>query len=239
MKPNYDFVETTMQTTAMISERIIDLRQRTPRRRSVLVAISGIDGCGKSSLTASIADALQMTGLRVATINVDDWLNLPHIRFSQAEPAVNFYRHAIRFDAMFGQLVLPLRERRSLTLETDAAGATDSEEYHRHLYQCSNIDVILLEGIYLLKRAFQQGYYDLSVWLDCSFITALKRAGERFWQNQSATETLNTYRSVYFPAQQIHFALDDPATAAHIIASSDENVNSDTAFNSAEFGLAA
>jgi hypothetical protein len=37
------------------------------------------------------------------------------------------------------------------------------------------IDVPLLEGIYLLKRAFQR-YYDVSIWIACSLETALQRA---------------------------------------------------------------
>ena len=34
-----------------------------------------------------------------------------------------------------------------------------------------DIGVIVLEGIYLLKRAFVR-HYDLSIWIECSFETA-------------------------------------------------------------------
>ena len=84
------------------------------------------------------------------------------------------YRHAIRFDDLFTQLVLPLRERRSLHLAADYAEET-AAEYRRHTYAFEETEVIVLEGIYLLKRELQ-AHYDVSVWIDCSFATALARA---------------------------------------------------------------
>jgi uridine kinase len=113
----------------------------------------------------------------------------------------NFYRCAIRFDEMFGKLVFPLRDRRSLTLEMDYAEET-ATAYRKHLCIYKNIDIILLEGIYLLKRGFQS-YYDLSFCIDCSF------------------ETAEAYRKIYFPAQKIHFARDNPRRAATAVVNND------------------
>ena len=51
---------------------------------------------------------------------------------------------------MFSQLVLPLREQRSLRIVADYAEET-ATEYRRHVYEFRDIDVIALEGIYLLS----------------------------------------------------------------------------------------
>ena len=83
-----------------------------------------------------------------------------------------------------------------------------------------DIDVILLEGIYLLKRAFQV-HYDLSVWLDCSFETALTRALSRGQEGLRRADTIKAYRTIYFPAQEIHFHRDDPQRAATLIVNND------------------
>jgi uridine kinase len=45
----------------------------------------------------------------------------------------------------------------------------------RHPYEFREVDVILLEGIFLLKQELR-AHYDLSIWIDCSFKTALARA---------------------------------------------------------------
>lgn len=195
------------------------MRRRVSASRSVLVAISGIDGSGKGHVTAKIVDALQSARARVAGINVDGWLNLPSKRFSTANPAEHFYRHAVRFDEMFGQLVLPLRDRRSVCVEadfTEEAAAT----YRKHTYTFDDIDVILLEGIFLLKQAFQERY-DLSFWIECSFETALARALVRGQEGLPPEQTVRAFRTVYFPAQEIHIRRDDPKGSATAIVRND------------------
>ncbi len=51
---------------------------------------------------------------------------------------------------MFAQLILPLRDHRSLRIVADYAEET-ATEYRRHVYEFEDADVIALEGIYLLK----------------------------------------------------------------------------------------
>lgn len=200
-------------------ERILSARRSVPAQRSVLVAITGIDGCGKGYVTARVVNALQSKGVRAAAINIDGWLNLPDRRFDSSNPAEHFYLHAIRFDDMFTQLVLPLRDRRSLRIEADYAEET-ATTYRKHVYEFTDTDVIVLEGIYLLKRALR-GHYDLSCWIECSFDTALQRAVARAQEGLSPDETVRAYRTIYFPAQQIHFQRDDPKAAAQLIVNND------------------
>ena len=202
-----------------VTERILETRASIPAEQSVLVAITGIDGCGKGYITAQLLEQLTAERVRAAIINVDGWLNLPKVRFDSSNPAEHFYLHAIRFDEMFGQLVLPLRERRTLRLEADHAEET-ATQYRRRTYEFEELDVILLEGIYLLKRPFQT-YYDLSVWIECSFETALERAIARSQEGLTREATAEAYRTIYFPAQEIHFRRDDPRSAATFIVNNE------------------
>lgn len=202
-----------------ILNKILGARRSIPLQRSVLVGLSGIDGSGKGYVTAQIVTALQAKGVRAIGINIDGWLNLPHKRFTTSAPAEHFYQHAIRFDELFAQLVLPLRDHRSLRVEVDYAEET-ATEYRRHLYEFADIDVIVLEGIYLLKRAFR-AHYDLAVWVECSFETALERAIARTQEGLPPEETARAYRTIYFPAQEIHFQQDDPRGAATVIVNND------------------
>jgi uridine kinase len=202
-----------------VIERIVETRASIPAQRSVLVAITGIDGCGKGYFAAQALEQLTERGIRAAIIHVDGWLNLPDERFGNSNPADHFYRHAIRFDEMFGRLVLPLRNQRSLWLEADYAEETASE-YRKQTYEFEDLDVILLEGIYLLKRPFQ-AYYDLSVWIECSVETALERAIARSQEGLTPEATVEAYRNIYFPAQEIHFRRDEPRSAATLIVNND------------------
>lgn len=202
-----------------LAEMILRARPSAPASRAVLVALSGIDGAGKGHVAARLAEPLEAAGLRVAPLHVDGWLHLPPRRFSDTDPAGHFYRHAIRFDEMFQRLVLPLRDRRSLRLEAALVTET-ATAYHRHVYDFRDVDVVLLEGIYLLKRAVRR-HYDLSVWVDCTFQTALERAILRRQEGLSRDATVAAYRTLYFPAQEIHFREDDPRGTATVILPND------------------
>ncbi len=181
----------------------------------MLVGISGIDGSGKGFISELISDQLTRKGFRTAVINIDGWLNLPEVRFDLNEPAGNFYRNGIRFSAMFDQLVLPLKENRSVTVTADLTEETASK-YHKHTYSFENVDIVLLEGIFLFKREFTE-IFDLRIWIDCSFEVALERAIKRSQEGLAADETVKAYDSIYFPAQRLHFKLDDPRAIADVI----------------------
>jgi uridine kinase len=197
-------------------------RARTEPGRSLLVGVSGIDGSGKGYMAARLARALEARAQRVAPINVDGWLNLPARRFSAVRPAEHFYAHAIRFEELFAQLVLPLRERRSHAMVAEFAEET-ATAYRPQPYRFEDVDVILLEGIFLFKRA-QRGHFDLGLWLDCTFETALGRALSRGQEGLPPAETIRAYETIYFPAQRIHFARDEPRAGADLVLPNDHRL---------------
>lgn len=51
--------------------RIVETRLSVLENRSVLVALTGIDGCCKGYIARQITHALETQGLRIATINID------------------------------------------------------------------------------------------------------------------------------------------------------------------------
>jgi uridine kinase len=207
----------------MIIETILT---QMPVEQSLLVGISGIDASGKGFITAKLAEEIQQKGFNAANINLDGWLNLPHIRFNPNNPAEHFYENAIRFDEMFETLILPLRENRSIQLTADFAEET-ATEFRKHKYNFENIDIILLEGIFLFKNEFRT-YFDLRIWIECSFEMALQRAIARSQEGLSSEETIKVYETIYFPAQKIHFAEDNPRKLADLIYNNEYGSSLDT-----------
>lgn len=195
--------------------RILEARRSCPPSRALLVAVSGIDGAGKGYVAARIADALGSSGLHAVGLGADAWLSLPHVRFDPERPAEIFYEKAIRFDEMFSRLILPLRDNRSAHVEADVTEET-AATYRRHLYQYSDVDVIVLEGIFLLRKEFRT-HYDISIWVDCPFETALARAMARRQEGLSEAETVRAYETTYFPAQRIHLERDAPEDSADLV----------------------
>jgi uridine kinase len=202
-----------------VVRKIIERRASIPNTRGLLVGVSGIDGCGKGYLAAQLQAHLALHGVIPAILNVDGWLNLPEKRFDQNAPAENFYENAIRFEQFFTQLVIPLRDRRSVHAIADFTEETASR-YRKHTYNYSDVSVILVEGIFLFKSRYRE-YFDLAIWIDCSFPTALARAIDRAQEGLSPANTIAAYDRIYFPAQRIHLAQDKPRENADLIFEND------------------
>ncbi len=116
---------------------------------------------------------------------LDGWFRLParKIQLRRGLPST-FTRTHFVLRTCSRQLVVPLRERRRVSVEADFAEET-ATTYRRMHYEFADIDIILLEGIYLLKLEYRD-HYDVSIWIDCSFDTALKRAVARAQEGLTA-----------------------------------------------------
>jgi uridine kinase len=202
-----------------VTRQILRRHATVPDTRCMLVGVSGIDGCGKGYVARQLEARLALHGVTPAILNVDGWLNLPEKRFNPGDPAENFYDNAIRLDQFFTQLVIPLRDRRSIRLVADFAEETASQ-YRKHTYDFKDVSVVLVEGIFLFKREYRT-HFDLAIWIDCSFPTALARAIDRAQEGLSAAKTIRAYETIYFPAQRIHLTNDRPRENADLIFEND------------------
>ena len=202
-----------------ITRTILERRASVPDTRSLLVGISGIDGSGKGYLAAQLEAHLALHAVTAAVLNVDGWLNLPEKRLDRRAPAKNFYDNAIRFEDFFAQLVMPLKDRRSVHLVADFTEETASS-YRKHTYDFKDVSVVLVEGIFLFKPQYRK-HFDLAIWVECSFATALARAITRAQEGLSPANTIAAYETFYFPAQRIHLAHDKPRENADLIFEND------------------
>ena len=198
-----------------IVRQILERRASVPDTRSLLVGISGIDGSGKGYLAAQLEAHLALHAVTAAVVNVDGWLNLPEKRLDRSAPAENFYKNAIRFDDFLAQLVMPLKGRRSVHLDADFTEET-ALSYRKHTYDFKDVSVVLVEGIFLFKPQYRK-HFDLAIWVECSFATALVRAIARAQEGLSPANTITAYETFYFPAQRIHLAQDKPREHADLI----------------------
>jgi uridine kinase len=190
--------------------------------QAALVAVSGIDASGKGYLCELLAARLRGTGMRVALIHADQFLNLPQVRLSATRPAEHFYEHAFRFEALFEEVLMPLRRRRSLDTWVKVTTET-AIEFTREWLHFENVDVVLVEAIFLLKRELV-ARYDETIWIDCSFETALERALARRQEGLGREQTIAAYETIHFPAQKLHFERDDPFAAASTILTNDQRL---------------
>lgn len=208
-----------MTNLTNLVERIRQKRATTAAREAVLVAVSGIDGSGKGYVAKKLAAELRGQGLAVAQFGADSWQNPLAVRINRDRPAETFYRHWARLDELFDLLVLPLKRHRAVTV-TVTQMRMPEEEFYPFTYDFKDVDAIVLEGAYLIKEPYRQ-HYDLAVWLECTFETALVRALQRNQEGLSEAAVRHDYATIYFPAQELHFARDDPKAHADVMLIND------------------
>jgi len=184
------------------------------------VAVSGIDASGKGYVATRLESELTAKGLRIANINIDPWQNPIPIRLRAENATENFYQNVFRWDDVFEQLIIPLRRKRSVYLATQLI-FSHADEYFNFAYDFREIDILLVEAIFLFQQKFLK-YYDLNVWIDCSFETGLKRAIKRNVERLSKEKLIEDYQTYYYPAQRYHFQKDNPKQLTNLIYCNDK-----------------
>ncbi len=183
--------------------------------RLFTVAISGIDAAGKGYISDLLRQQLELSGHTVALINTDPWQHPMPVRFSKDDPAGNIYDHIICWKEFFEELILPLQRDKQIYQETKGIRA-DADLYYPLLYDHPAPDILLIEGIFHLKKEYLP-IYDLRIWVDCSFETGLQRATSRNAEMISREQLIHDYHHYYYAARRLHFERDEPRLTADII----------------------
>jgi uridine kinase len=127
------------------------------------VAISGIDASGKGYVAKHVENRLKRDGLRVANINMDPWQNPIPVRLSNEDPAENFYQNVFRWNDVFDQLIVPLRKNKGIWLSSRLI-ATHADEYFNFEFNYRDIDILLVEAIFLFQQKHLE-HYDHKIWI--------------------------------------------------------------------------
>lgn len=67
-------------------------------------------------------------------------------------------------------------------------------------------------------------FFDVAIWVDCSFSTAMARALERAQEGLPPAATIRAYDKIYFAAQRIHLDRDNPRGTADFMLDNDQSL---------------
>jgi len=179
--------------------------------RAVLVGLSGGPASGKGRVAACLAAGLVERGHRVALVGVTPWRR-PLLRFRGNGAVERYHREGVRWDALFNDLVTPLRRHRSIRTQARLLEAS-RDHWYLHRYEFRDVAVILLVGIFLLRRELRDRY-DSAWWIEGSADAALRRAIIRSRAERDPDAVVADYQRLYFPAHRLHLASEDPRAAA-------------------------
>lgn len=200
-------------TPRQIKCKLRELHAKKGSNKAKIVAISGIEGGGKRALAESVAEELRADGLTVAIVHTDDWEACDSIRFNVMNSPQEYYLNAYRLDDMVEELVLPLKLFGSVQTSTTLKNVIQPRTID---YDLEKIDVILIEGVYLLQGAYLD-LYDYSIWVKSDFDAAFARLSGQINIEQSQEALVNLFQGLIKPAAEYHICTDDPQGNAQSI----------------------
>lgn len=206
-------MKTVFNNPAQIKSVLRDLHNKKESTKALIVAISGIEGGGKRVLTEKIAEALRLEGIRVAIVHGDDWEASESVRFNVMNSPEEYYLNAYRYDEMIEQLILPLKLFNSVKTSV----SLDDVMHPRTVeYNFEDVDIILIEGVYLIQEAYLD-LYDYTCWVASEFDAALARLAGQTNIEQSQEALVNLFELLIKPAGQYHIISDNPKGNANSV----------------------
>jgi uridine kinase len=197
-----------------IVNAIINIKENN-KKIPLFIGISGIDASGKGYISKVIKENLINLGYSVHIENLDGWLDLPEIRFSKENPSLVFYEKGFRWSELENQLLKPYFKSHKVHFSMNYLEETWTSFELKERY-IDFVDFFILEGIFIFQQSILP-YLQYKIWIDCTFETALKRALARNQEGLSEIEIINSYKTIFFPAQEIHITKDQPKQKADII----------------------
>ncbi len=206
-------MKTVFNNAAQIKSVLRDLHNQKESTKAQIIAISGIEGSGKRALAEKVAAALELEGISVAVVHTDDWESSERVRFNVMNSPEEYYLNAYRFDEMVEQLILPLK-----LFGTIKTSVTLDDVMHPRTveYDFKNIDIIIIEGVYLLQEAYLD-LYDYTCWVESDFDAAFISLNEQKNVEQSQEALVNIFERLIKPAGQYHIYTDNPQGHANSI----------------------
>jgi uridine kinase len=180
-----------------------------------IVAIDGIDGAGKSRLSAALAETLRRRDLHVIEASVDGFLRPRRARYARGRTsAEGFYWDSFDYDALRSMLLDPFDAGGPVV--TEVFDVVTDEPIHAQEHPVRDDTILLLDGIFLHRPELVDRWH-LSVWLDVPRAIAEQRMYER--------DGPNTAGDRYAAGQAIYRELVDPMSRADVIIDNSDFLN--------------
>lgn len=197
-----------MKALADILERLMAL---ATGHTTVLVAIDGCGGAGKTELARRLSLALKELDLQVSVVHFDDFYLPTRLRTAKSDAespeASNFDWRRLR-----DQVLIPLRARGNARYER-YDWTNDALTEQLCVAACG---IIIIEGVTSSRRELRS-FYNLKIWVDCPRELRLRRGIERDGEQNRAR-----WEQEWMPAEDRYVALHRPQQNADIVVHGNE-----------------
>ncbi|MCC6976385.1 MAG: hypothetical protein IT322_20445 [Anaerolineae bacterium] len=198
----------------MIAQQIKERYQQQP----FFVAVDGIDAAGKTMLAEALAQILRLEGFDVIRASLDGFHNPKEIRARRGSLSPEgYYEDSFNYEALQKLLLDPLRTGRSSQYQVKLFDFRTDSETSVQVQTALSHEILVFEGVFL-QRPELVNYWDMVIFVDIPFETALERAATRDLPLFGTLEVLQErYLSRYIPGQKLYFERCAPKENADIV----------------------
>ena len=179
------------------------------RDRPTRVAFDGIDAAGKTTLSNEVAIALDNCGRQIVRASIDGFHN-PKIVRRRDDSAEGYFRCSFNYPALIDSLLAPLGPNGSRAFRRAVFDFRADAEVDAAQEVAAPNAILLFDGVFLLRHELR-GYWDLAIFVEADFATAIARAEVRDRELfGDATAIRQRYESRYVPGQKLYLEQEQP-----------------------------
>ncbi|MCX7364500.1 MAG: uridine kinase [Alphaproteobacteria bacterium] len=192
-----------------MADRIADL----PYDRTMLVAIDGVDGAGKTMLADALAGFVTARGRPVIRASIDGFHNPRDHRYRRGRDSPEgYFLDSYDYAGLKAALLDPLRPGGSGRYRTALFDHVVDRPVVSPEHQVAPRSVLILDGVFL-HRPELRACWDFSLFLDVGFEVSQARKVARDPSYAGSPQAM----SRYIPGQQLYLTSCEPARRATVV----------------------
>lgn len=181
---------------------------------SVLVAVDGVDGSGKSFFADELALLAREAGRTVLRASVDDFHNPREVRYRKGRLSPEgFWLDSYDYERFVNELLLPCKAGAGAMYRRTIHDVHTELVNEAELQAVPDEAMLIVDGIFLHRNELSR-YWDFSVWLDVEFENSVARMAER---DGTTSDHLDERNQRYIQGQRFYISECNPAARASMV----------------------
>jgi uridine kinase len=205
---------------------ILDVIQSVKGKKPILVAFDGIDTSGKTTLADKVYEMMVKKKLFAPVrISIDKFHNPREVRLRRGELSPEgFFYDSFNYRCVIDHVILPVKNKHEYIIGGVFDYLTEKKLLENKI-RVTDETVVLFDGIFMNRDELYK-YWDISIFLEISYQTAIKRALSRDLKLfGTEEEIIRKYQNRYLPGESIYLETCKPKERSGIVIDNNDYNN--------------